>query len=39
MQCFTEEIAIIVKEKTLKLNTHGSYFKVYSKKLSFLRIV
>ena len=30
MQCFTGEIAIFAKEKTLKLNTDGSYFKVYS---------
>ena len=30
MQCFTEKIAIFAKEKTLKLNNYGSYFKVYS---------
>ena len=30
MQCFKGKINIFVKEKTLKLNTDGSYFKVYS---------
>ena len=30
MQCFKGKINIFVKEKTLKLNTVGSYFKAYS---------
>ena len=30
MQCFTGKIDIFTKEKTLKLNNYGSYFKVYS---------